>query len=333
MEAVTRIRRAAFLLEYDNKDITASLTPIINSITYTDHLEGESDELEVEVSNASGRWLDAWYPEKGAGLNLRLGWEGEPLLPCGQFTLDDVEFRGPPSIVTLRALAAPTGTPIRTKRHENHAAGTLADVAAKIAGRHRFTVVGLGAVTLRHEVLSQSNETDLAFLARLARAWGYLFSQRGTQLVFTPHADLDARPAVLTVHLADIKEYSLRDKADGVYRACTLKYKDTKTGTDVEHTVTAPGASDEGDTLELRDVRAESKAHAEALGLAAIRRSQGRRTEGSFKLVGDPRLVSGNNLDLVGLGRLDGMYQIKQARHSYARGGGWEVSVEVSRVR
>lgn len=325
------VRQASFLLEYDNKDITAALSPIVNSITYTDKLDGESDELEVEIDNGNGRWRGAWYPEKGAGLNLRIGWAGDALLPCGQFTLDEAEFRSPPDVVVLKALAAGIGGDSRTKRSVAYETGTLADIAGKVAARHGYTVVGLASGGLKHERLTQNGEVDLAFLARLARTWGYVFTVKGKQLVFQAVEELDRRPAVLVVPFGVMKNSSLRDKSDQVYRACTVSYRDPGTGTQVEHTATAPGAKPEGDTLQLNE-RAESKAHAEAICQAALRRSQGRRTEGTITLDGDPRLVAGNNLEVVDMERLNGVYQVKEARHTLTRGGGWDVSLEVSRV-
>lgn len=329
MEAVAAVRKPSFVLEYDHRDITAAVTPYVTSITYTDKLEGESDELEVELEDAAGRWRAGWFPELGSALNAQIGWEGEAPLPCGEFTLDAPEFKGPPDMVTLKALAAGVTSDSRSKRTVGYDDQSLRDVAEAVAKRHGYTVVGdIGA--LKHQRITQNGETDLAFLARVARAWGYAFSVKGKQLVFHELGALDRRPSVLVVPRVVIKEYSLSPKAVAVYRAVTVSYRDPGTGKLHEHTVTAPGVA-KGDTLKL-NARAESPAHAEALGKAALRRSAGGAVEGTIKLEGDRRLVSGNNLELTDMDRLNGLYQITQARHVYTRGSGWDVECEVSRV-
>lgn len=330
MESVTApVRTPQFAIEYDHREITAAITPYYTSLTYVDKLEGESDELELELEDAAGRWRSSWYPEKGSRLVLGIGYAGEEPLRCGEFTLDEAEFKGPPDMVTLKALAASITTNSRTKRTKGYEEQSLRDVAEEVAKRHGYTVVG-NIGSLRFERITQNGEEDLAFLARIARTFGYVFSVRGSQLVFHEQAALDRRPAVLVVPRSLMMDYSLRDKADGVYRACTVSYRDPSSGKFIEHTVEAPGIQ-EGDTLMLAD-RAESLAHAEAIAKAALRRSQGRRTEGTIKLEGDRRLVSGNNLELVDMQRLNGMYQIRQARHTITRAAGWSVELEVYRV-
>ena len=329
MEAVAAVRRPEFLIEYDTRDITAAVTPYVTSITYTDKLEGESDELEIELEDAQGRWRGPWFPDLGASLSVEIGWAGEAPLPCGAFTLDEPEFKGPPDMVTLKGLAAGVGTDSRTKRSVGYDDQSLRDVAEQVAKRHGYTVVGdIGA--LKHKRLSQSGETDLAFLARVARAWGYVFSVKGKQLVFHELAALDRRPASLVIPRSLMKDYSLRPKSVAVYSGVTVSYLEPGSDKPIEHTVTAPGGK-KGDTLKL-NTRAESPAHAEALGQAALRRSQGGAVEGTIKLEGDRRLVSGNNLELTDMHALNGLYQITQARHVLVRAGGWDVECEVSRV-
>lgn len=47
------------LLQYDNKDITADMSPFLQELTYTDNLEGESDSLDIRLEDADGRWISA----------------------------------------------------------------------------------------------------------------------------------------------------------------------------------------------------------------------------------------------------------------------------------
>lgn len=330
METLTEaLKEPQFLLHYGHKDITAFITPYVLSVTYTDKLTGESDELEVSVEDTDGKWRGDWYPEKGDELSLKLGYKGEPLLPCGEFQLDEVEYSAPPDVVTLRGLASGITGELRTKATRAYETQTLRQVAQQVAARHGLVVTGkLGELKL--DRITQNAESDLAFLKRLAESYGYAFSVRGKQLVFHELADLDARGAVLVIPRSVLKQVSLRDKTDAVYRACTVQYHDPQTGKLIKHTEKASGVT-EGDVLNLTE-RCESRADAEAKAKAALRRSHGRRTEGTLTLEGNPRLVSGNNVELTDMGRLNGLYQIRQARHVIDRGAGYSTEIEVSRV-
>ena len=68
MEALNPVPVPAFELSYNGRAITQDIAPYVMSATYTDHLTGEADSLDIELEDTDGRWLDRWYPEKGASL-------------------------------------------------------------------------------------------------------------------------------------------------------------------------------------------------------------------------------------------------------------------------
>lgn len=58
-------RQVRALVLYDNRDISADLAPYLKSISYTDHLSGEADDLTLTLEDRAGLWQGAWMPEKG----------------------------------------------------------------------------------------------------------------------------------------------------------------------------------------------------------------------------------------------------------------------------
>jgi phage protein D len=329
VEALTPVKAPRFLLTYAQKDVSTTISQFLLSLTYTDKLKGEADELEITLSDKAGRWRNAWYPQKGDVLALQIGYATEARLPAGEFQIDEVEFSGPPDTVTIRGLAAGINEDVRTKRSLAYEKQALRQVVQAAAIRHGFKVVGTIG-DLRFERITQNGETDLAFLKRLAEAYGYAFSVKGKTLVFHDLAELDAQAAVLVIKRQHLNSYSLKDKATGVYRGVTVKYHDPMTGKEISHTENAPGVTT-GDILKLTD-RCENKAQAIALAKAALRTSHGRETGGTISLDGDRRMVAGNNVELTEMDRFNGVYQIRQARHILDRNGGWSVDNEVQRV-
>ncbi|STD22374.1 Gene D protein [Enterobacter asburiae] len=71
-------------------------------MTYSDNIKSESDTIEVELDDTDGRWLDKWYPGKGDTLTLKMGYQGEKLLSCGTFSIDEIEVSSPASVVAIR---------------------------------------------------------------------------------------------------------------------------------------------------------------------------------------------------------------------------------------
>ncbi|ECK5020304.1 phage protein D, partial [Salmonella enterica] len=123
------VPQPAYRLVYNQKDITHDVSVYVTSVTYTDKLSGESDEIQVDLEDSEGRWRDAWYPGKGDTLTLYMGCVGENLRECGTFSVDEIELSGPPDNVSLRGLATSVTAALRTKNSQGFENTTLAAIA------------------------------------------------------------------------------------------------------------------------------------------------------------------------------------------------------------
>jgi len=315
-------------IQYDGKDITAQIAPYVLQVTYTDNLAGQSDELEINLDDRDHRWKNAWAPGKGDKISLKIGYEGEGLLPCGEFQIDEIEYNGPPDTISIRCLAAGINQSLRTKKSKAYEGMTLKKIAEQIAAAHGLTLVG-SVPEIRTERITQNQEKDLAFLKRLAEGYGYVFSVRGSQLIWHEQAQLDQANAVVAIKRIGLTgSYTLRTKTNQVYRGCQVSYHDPVKKKLITHTFPAAGITN-GDVLKLIE-RCENKQQAEAKAKAALRNSNGRQVEGNLPLQGDQRLVAGVNITLSGWGVLDGGYQVLKSRHIMERGTGYRTEIEVS---
>ncbi|MCG9079481.1 contractile injection system protein, VgrG/Pvc8 family [Laribacter hongkongensis] len=347
LPGVARVPHPVFMLSYGQKNITNDITPYVLSVTYTDYLSGQSDELEVELEDADGRWINAWYPGKGDTLSLRIGYEAAPLLPCGTFEIDEIEFARPPSTVSIRGLATGIRKSVRTRTGRAYENTTLAAIAQRIARRNRLTLTGK-IRDIRIDRVTQYQERDVEFLTRLAREYGYAFKIVGSKLVFTELADLRDGKAVATLRATDLISIRLRDKIKDVYQQAKVKYHNPKTKKlvvygvkndgqvgEVGHTTAAAkkqsGSAASGDTLKL-STRSGSRAAAQAKAQAALDKANLQQTAGNLTLPGNPRLVAGTTFDLADCGKLDGRYLVESARHRIDRGGGYTTELEVKRA-
>lgn len=323
-----------FVLTYNAKDITVDLTPFKLSVSYTDNLDGdESDSIELSLEDTDGRWWDAWYPVMGDQINLQIGYEGQPLVSCGDFEIDEIEIEGPPSQVRIRALAASVMKDLRTHRGKAYEDTTLAGIAQAVAARHKLTVVGeIEPIPIKR--VTQLHEEDLKFLKRVAREYGYAFNVRGDKLTFYRLDTLRAAASIQVIKVSDLSRFSIRDKVKGTPTKATVAYHDPKTKAVVAYDVGSDGqviAKPSGDSLKL-NTRAESTEQAQAKARAAINHANDEATTGVLGLWGNPKLTAGMNIELEGFGKLSGRYQIARSRHDLSRGSGYTTEIEVRRV-
>ncbi len=326
-----RVPTPAWSLIYQGKNITQDIAGDVISVTYTDKLHGESDDLELEIEDRDGRWRDAWYPGKGDTIEATIGLDPGGMMPAGTFKIDEISFRGDGrgDTVTIRALAAAITQELRTRRSESYEGTDLATVIDQVAARHELEVVGpIDPVPL--ERVSQDDESDLAFIKRLAETYGHAATVRGDQLVFHRMEELRAGNAALVLSRRELARYQLQDQGQRIYQAATVSYQDPETKELVEHTVEAQGVAS-GDTLK-RYIRAENPAQAEKKAKALLDEQNRREVAGSLTVDGRPQLVAGVNIALEQMGRLGGTYLITESTHSQDRKGGYTTELEVERV-
>jgi phage protein D len=325
------IRRPIFKVEYAGKNITSDISSNLIGVTYTDHAEGESDEIEITVEDSEGLWRGDWYPTKGEKMKLDIGYDNQ-LMPCGTFEVDEIELSGAPDTIAIRGLAAPIKGTLRTKKSSAHENKTLKEIANTIAGKNGLTVTG-EIEDVRFTRVTQNRETDLGFLKRISYDYGHVFSVRDKQLIFTTIYKLEEGNPVATIDRSQIASYSLRDKTAKSFAKAEVKYSNPadKKVVEANENETDSKSITKGDTL-FMTTKAENKQQAEQKAKAALHRSNSRQQEGSISIEGNPLLVAGNNFELTGMGQLSGKYHIMRSRHRIDRSGGYTTDIEIKRV-
>ena len=131
-----------FTIAYEQKDITADIKPYLLTISYTDFLGGQSDELQVDFEDVDGRWLRAWYPEQGDSLSLSLGDQFTGLVALGSFEIAEIEYSHAPSVISIKALSTGITRANRTLQPKAYEKTTLAKLVRLIAQRLKLSVTG-----------------------------------------------------------------------------------------------------------------------------------------------------------------------------------------------
>ena len=325
-----------YAILYNNKNITNDISRFMLSLTYNDKTQGESDDIEIELEDKDGLWQNSWYPEKGAKITMSIG-----NLKCGVFEIDEIEVKGPPDTVSIRAMATGVTNSLRTTKSDAHENKTLKQIAEKIAQKNGLTVSGdIPEITIGR--VTQNQETDLAFLKRISQSYGIVFSVRENTITFTSIYGLEQRSSSLKLDKTEITRYSIKDKANGMVKSASVKSKNPKKNSSVSTNLEYQGwLKTEGykypDVVNkdayVTHTRVENKQQADAKAKAIMHTSASNQQEGSFDFDGNELAVAGNNFDLSGFGVLSGKWNILNSSHKLYKSGGYTVSIEAKRLQ
>lgn len=172
----------AFMLTLGGDDITDNLSHRLLSLTMNDNRGFEADQLDIELDDSDGQLS---MPARGAVLSLFLGWKGSALIGKGQFTVDEIEHRGAPDTLTIRARSADFRGSLNSRREVSYHDTTLGAVVNQIAERNQLDAVlakGFAEIAIPH--IDQSQESDIKFLTRLAERNGAEVSVKAGKLLF-----------------------------------------------------------------------------------------------------------------------------------------------------
>lgn len=318
-----------FELTIAGKNVTQDISEFLSSVEYTDKLEDESDEVQLVLDDISGVWHSTWYPQQGDSLTLKMGYK-DNMLDCGEFEIDEIELRGQPDTMTVKAIAAAINKDLRTKKSVAYEKQTLKKIAQKIADKHSFTLVGdtsrLASIEIGRK--TQNNESDLSFLANLSKRYGIVFSVRGKQLVFLNAEDLEKSNSIMTFKRTDLSTYSFKDKTADTFESASVSQRDVQTNSVKEWKTTQDKNTIKKDDLVVSG-RVENESQAKAVTEGTLRTANKDKLTGSFSIDGNPLLVAGANIELQDFGAFSGKWTIKESRHKIDIGGGYTSDVSL----
>lgn len=341
-------RRISAIIKYNNKDISADISKYLKSISYTDNLSGEADDLQITLEDKAGLWQSTWMPEKGALLDAMLQqkyWQTLSALAqslrLGLFEIDEITSSGYPSEVQIKAVSVPDNNTLRgierSRSWEKAKLQVIANDIASAAGMSLFWDTEENPVLDRAE---QTEQSDLSFLYAICKDKGLALKISDKKIIVFDEAKYEAEKAKITIvkpgtiykkesgmkYLFVGTGYSLRTKIRDIYAACRVNYQQGSSKSNIEATYTAAGKK--GKTLQVNE---QVESVVEALNLAKKRLREKNKDEvtGSLNMLGNFVLLSGVTVNLLGFGAFDGRYLITRASHDI--GSGYTTNIDVRR--
>ncbi|MGD8174805.1 contractile injection system protein, VgrG/Pvc8 family [Marinimicrobium sp. ARAG 43.8] len=175
-----------YRLVVNGEDITPTVNGRLISLAITENSGDEADTMNLILSDHDNQ---LGIPPHGAEIQVAIGWEGEPLIDKGLFTVDETEHSGPPDQLTIRARSANLRDDLPGKKSRSWYRVTIGELVQEIAAEHGLkAVVSPRLSGVRLPSPQQTAESDLNFLTRIGKPYDALVSVKENRLLFIPKA-------------------------------------------------------------------------------------------------------------------------------------------------
>ncbi|MFQ1687670.1 contractile injection system protein, VgrG/Pvc8 family [Aeromonas veronii] len=172
----------AYQVLVDGRDVSGTLRPRLMHMTITDNRGFSADTIEIALDDSDGKLA---MPRRGATLQASIGWQGGPLVDKGTFKIDEVEHGGAPDVLTIRGKSADLRGGMNKLRERSWHFETIGAIVEQLAARYGLTPsVGEAFKGMVIDHIDQTNESDLAFLTRLATEQDAIATVKSGRLMF-----------------------------------------------------------------------------------------------------------------------------------------------------
>lgn len=282
-------------------------------------LAGVYDEAAGEFS---GLEWDRFSPETDVEIAMGYGETTETLL-VGSIAEHRLQFpaQGAPTVeVSGFGLRHELAGDSKSRSWDE---ATHADVAEEVANEYRFSTVDVTSTGTQHPKVVQDDETDLAFLERLATknstdGGSFQVTVRRDEFRFGP-APSDEEPTVTLPYGEALQSFSPEYRTGSQVERVEGRGYDPQAAEAVVGEATSDGA---GTGTERIRGPFRSQAEAEAAARARLGEIEEDRLSGRGESLGLPEIRAGKPVELTRLGeRYSGTYYVESATHRVGSNG------------
>ncbi len=286
-----------FRIIADSTDITAAIKRGLLSLRVTDEAGVGSDKVEIKLDDRDGKIA---LPRTGAELDIALGYQETGLVRMGLYIVDEVSIASPPQSMTIRAHAADMRQVLKAPRTKTWGEVTLVDVVNEIAAAHGLEPKISGDMaSIQLPYLTQTEESDLHLLTRLARNHGAITKPVHGKLLFVPKGQAKSvsgtliEPVFIAGHQLTSWEASFADRDK--YGSVQASFHNKQTAE--KETIKIGGAEPVYTLRHTYDSADQAKQNASA-ALERLKRGTGTL---NISLSGNTRLMSEGKITLSGI--------------------------------
>ena len=306
-----------FSITANGANITNLIRDRLLSLSITDEAGIESDKIELRLDDRDQKFE---LPPTGAELEVAIGYQGS-LIKQGTYIIDETGIENPPQTLIIHGKAANMLRQLKMPKTRSFYEITIGDLVKVIASEHGLTpATASDKASFELVNLSQTNESDLNLLTRIAAEHDCIAKPANGTLIFAPHAEAKTVSGqtlpTIALKASDLTSWQYRAADRGKYESVTAKYYDDEAAQ--AHKVTA-GSGDPALTLN-KQFKDEASAWAAANAkLKALKRGKATIV---FTLPGRADLMAEGAVALSGLrAGVDGTFTITRANHQIDNNG------------
>ncbi len=311
-------------ISYNNKDISKDIANFLESVSYTDPMSNQADDLSLTLDNSLKFWNNEWFPEKGALLEVSLISKmdtKEEEYPLGKFEIDEIEISGTPSVANIKAVSIPDSSELRgVAKNRSWEKVNLSQIAKDIVDETNMTLLYSADENPFIDRTEMTEQSYLSFLQKICDDNGMALKITNLQIAVFEEYKYEQEEAKIEIDLLKQRSISYRfsSKIRDVYKACHVKYQDNTTKETYEATFTAPD-KEQGQTLEINK-QVKSIAEAEKLAKQELRNKNKEEITGEIELDTELFYYAAQTLNLKNFGVFDGKYIITSVAYSISNG-------------
>lgn len=311
------------------KDRLLSLRVTLNNGHSSDQLSMEFDDRPALLNGAIS------LPKPGKSIKVSMGYALYQV-PMGIFIANQTDLSGSTGGRTLSVSATPEL--MLTESARTWAGKTLANIVKTIAQKHGLSAaISPAFATTTLEAINQSNESDLAFLTRLAERYNAVCKPMAGKLLFmqkgqgTSASGLPMLPIPVQPHNVQQWRTQLAKRQD--YSKVIAYYPDRVNARYSEAIVSAGLSLTTSSNKNIFRLPHLFNTEAEAKAAAKAKFDDLNRDETtlSMTLLGNPDITAEGAILVSGLrSGVNGKWIVKSATHSFSSGG-YQTSIQAYR--
>ncbi len=229
--------QVTYIMQGNETDISLDVASDLLNCTYTDNIDDESDSVSITLKDPEGKWAGSWSPTRGDKVKVAFVTESRGACSTEKMTIDELKTSGRPRIFSFSAVAVPLdGTIRRTCKSRVFEGTTLQAIAKKIAEGNGLAFTWDCEEDPEYDRINQQDESDLAFVTKLAKEQGYSVKCSDETLIIFDQASYEKKDPIKTIIEGEslILSWSFEAQQSTRYKGCTVKWRDplkkSKTG-------------------------------------------------------------------------------------------------------
>lgn len=173
-----------FQILINGKDVSPKIRTRLVSLDIQEFSGEQVDTLNIVLDDTDNK---VSIPDIDGLIEIKIGFEGQPLVNKGKFVFENLHYKEPPRQITITAHSAAVESAIKKRKDCAWHGTTLGTIMKTIADRNHLTAhIDPTLASLASGSVHQQNESDLALVQRLARERDATGTIKNNHLIFIP---------------------------------------------------------------------------------------------------------------------------------------------------